>query len=717
MMFVLIWAAFVFLLSINFFTLSREGQPSRTSRIGWQEFINVGKSIGYTQAGHSMGDNVDGNDAQELSSDGQGKVTGPSFPLDVFAPLVPNPVPLTEMTVHSCIPISLSSCKPSSTAAEDAALGPWVLVPRPLDSEAMATSSIGATGITGALSHIFGALGTKYIFYRRSRRRDAPRIVDIKLVEVGETPPTTSEPGWTRVHDDLRNRFMRIWAGQKGLHLYYKSVGGNSKPTQSNGTVSNKDGHQRDSLEPITEIEMLYGDENYPWPGFFVVGQVGASNSAMGHSSVWLTARRKPVSNPSVDSHPKFRSDGSYKILQLADLHFSVNEEPCRDVHWESPEKPCHSVNDTMRVIEGWLDAEEPDLVVFTGDQLNGQTTSWDAKSIVTKFVKPVIDRKIQWAAILGNHDSQQTSISRAELVLLLSRLPYSLSRIGPPGLHGGEGAGNYYVSLESPTPDQTNVFNLYFLDSGADAPTNSWTMPWGKANESKYDWVRSDQIDWIRAQLLQARKYLRPYKPDGGIDLPSQNWTRADSWDANSSQGSRLAGPNAMVFVHIPVPEVFDNATTTRRFGLWRGETATKQGAQKESGLFDALLHDEGTGGVRVIDSGHMHNNGDCEEIVGMLPGSTGKTSKMWTCFGGGASYAGYGDDKIPRTARIFHLTAYGEKADSWTRLDNGTKAYQGKFRRNSGVSHIFTFDCELTSLFLPYPVRTTVGRHSNLS
>jgi len=53
------------------------------------------------------------------------------------------------------------------------------------------------------------------------------------------------------------------------------------------------------------------------------------------------------------------------------------------------------------------LDAEKPDLVVFTGDQLNGQGTSWDSRSVIAKFAMPIIERKIPWTAVFGNHDDE----------------------------------------------------------------------------------------------------------------------------------------------------------------------------------------------------------------------------------------------------------------------------------------------------------------------
>jgi len=48
------------------------------------------------------------------------------------------------------------------------------------------------------------------------------------------------------------------------------------------------------------------------------------------------------------------------------------------------------------------VDEERPDLVVFSGDQLNGQGTSWDSKSVLAKFAKEVVDRRIPWTAIFG---------------------------------------------------------------------------------------------------------------------------------------------------------------------------------------------------------------------------------------------------------------------------------------------------------------------------
>lgn len=61
-------------------------------------------------------------------------------------------------------------------------------------------------------------------------------------------------------------------------------------------------------------------------------------------------------------------AEGTFRILQVADLHFSVGDGECRD----TDKNPCVGDVDSAALLERVLDAEKPDLVVFSGDQLNG---------------------------------------------------------------------------------------------------------------------------------------------------------------------------------------------------------------------------------------------------------------------------------------------------------------------------------------------------------
>lgn len=132
--------------------------------------------------------------------------------------------------------------------------------------------------------------------------------------------------------------------------------------------------------------------------------------------------------------------------MQIADLHFSVSQGACRDVSFS----PCsHSDNLTHTLLDRALDAEKPDMVIFSGDQLNGQGTSWDPKSVLAKFALAVTDRGIPWAAVFGNHDDED-GMSREDQMTLMAGMPYSVVEPGPKDIHG---VGNYVLKVWSPDP------------------------------------------------------------------------------------------------------------------------------------------------------------------------------------------------------------------------------------------------------------------------
>lgn len=170
---------------------------------------------------------------------------------------------------------------------------------------------------------------------------------------------------------------------------------------------------QEDKANMITELDILYGEDD-PWYGFETLEPSSTKEQENRISSVHLTYRRG-VQRTSVVPEPymsisryhpaipqaaplHFSHDGKFKIMQVADLHFSVSRGKCR----ETDLTPCtNSDNLTSTLVATALDAEKPDLVIFTGDQLNGQGTSWDSRSVLAKFAKTVIARRIPWVSVL----------------------------------------------------------------------------------------------------------------------------------------------------------------------------------------------------------------------------------------------------------------------------------------------------------------------------
>ncbi|EPQ29764.1 uncharacterized protein PFL1_02437 [Pseudozyma flocculosa PF-1] len=672
------------------FYLAHDGTPYASRIIGWQALDSIVLEHDPLAAPHSV-------QHEDLGGGGGGKAAGaqavpdelnlPSFPLDTYAPFLPNPAPLTDIAVESCLPFS--ACQPRTTPDDDARLGKWVRVDRSLDPTAVFGAASG-----GILGNLFGSIDQRFLFYRKSRRNDVPRVVEVRLVESGVDANPTG-PGWHRVKNDLRSKYMRMWAKERNMHLYFRTAG---------GVDGGADGAAAHDEEAITELDLVYGD-NPAWPGFSLAGVISAAHPAMGASRVSLSIRRTP--RPSTGTlPPTFRRDGTFKVLQLADLHFSVNPEPCRDVERV---EACVAKNDTLRLIGQWLDAEKPDLVVFSGDQLNGQATSWDERSVIPLFVNPLIERKVPWAAILGNHDSETGAYTRTEQMRLLQSLPYSLSRVGPAEVTGD---GNYYIDLFSPHRDRTLLSTLWFFDSGSRAPKDKW-KPWKKPG---YGWVHADQVQWFRRKIDARRPTLRPYRPDGAEDLGPQPWRRRRSaaeavgrresgargeWEADADQGQMLAAPPSILFMHIPVPEAFapvdvedappssstssSSSSLGQRLPLIKGvreEITTFEGGQSQGGIFEAILDihanqssstlERGSergrgqgqgrqgGSIRLLCHGHMHVNEDCRRIDG-----------VWICFAGGSSFAGYGLAGFRRRSRVVELSQWGDVVRTWHRVE----------------------------------------------
>ena len=59
----------------------------------------------------------------------------------------------------------------------------------------------------------------------------------------------------------------------------------------------------------------------------------------------------------------------------------------------------------TVDFIGKILDVKKPDLVILTRDQLHHNIS--DSQSALFKVVAPIIERSIPFAAVFGNHDSE----------------------------------------------------------------------------------------------------------------------------------------------------------------------------------------------------------------------------------------------------------------------------------------------------------------------
>ncbi|KAG4946468.1 hypothetical protein JHK87_042475 [Glycine soja] len=340
----------------------------------------------------------------------------------------------------------------------------------------------------------------------------------------------------------------------------------------------------------------------------------------------------------------RFRSDGTFKILQVADMHYDSGTivTRCKDV-LASEFEFCSDLN-TTQFLKRIIRAENPDFVAFTGDNIFGSSSPDAAESLFRAF-GPAMESGLPWAAVLGNHD-QESTMSREELMSLISLMDYSVSQINPldddltNSSKGGmmtkiDGFGNYnlrvYGAPGSMVANST-VLNLFFLDSGDRAVYQGIRT---------YGWIRESQLNWLRrvSQKFQGQKQ-DPLHPTDAISTTK---------------------PPALAFFHIPIPEI-PQLFYNEIIGQFQEAVAC---SRVNSGVFQTFVS---MGDVKAVFIGHDHTNDFCGNLDG-----------IWFCYGGGFGYHGYGKAEWPRRARIILAEQNGKKSwmnvqriMTWKRLDD---------------------------------------------
>lgn len=257
--------------------------------------------------------------------------------------------------------------------------------------------------------------------------------------------------------------------------------------------------HASDSETAITAVDVLFGaDAVDPRTNWELKNTPLLLNSWTEDLEARISVRR---GHPHKDKKPvpRINENGRFKIMQLADLHLSTGLGICREPMPVEPVagQKCDADPRTMEFVGRLLDEERPDLVVLSGDQVNGET-SQDAQTPLFKAAHLLIDRKIPYAAIFGNHDDEG-NLKRPQLMSILEDLPYSLSSAGPDEV---DGVGNYIVEVLGRGKSTHSALTLYLLDTHSYSPD--------ERQFRGYDWIKPSQIRWFQgnAQGLQNKHH-----------------------------------------------------------------------------------------------------------------------------------------------------------------------------------------------------------------
>ena len=144
----------------------------------------------------------------------------------------------------------------------------------------------------------------------------------------------------------------------------------------------------------------------------------------------------------------RFNKDGKFKIMQISDT---------QDI--DIPREAM------IMFMEKALDAEKPDLVVFTGDQLAGGKikTAEGVYAGIKAILQPVVDRGIPFTFVFGNHDNDDgCPVSRDEQFAYYQTFPGCLAYDAVPEMYG---TGTHNLPIYASEGSETK-FNLWMIDS-----------------------------------------------------------------------------------------------------------------------------------------------------------------------------------------------------------------------------------------------------------
>ena len=276
-----------------------------------------------------------------------------------------------------------------------------------------------------------------------------------------------------------------------------------------------------------------------------------------------------------------YNDDGSFRVLVLADMHLS----------------PSSNATDLQERIKTMVDRENPNLVVFTGDNVVGAGSESSLRACLDKLVGYIEEKEIPWCHVYGNHDREAGMSNDAQQAVYES-YEYCISKDEA----GVSGTGNYVHGIYDKNDKLGSV--IYFLDSGTSDSTHS------------YEYIKEDQIAWYKSTSQVLEQY------NEGI-------------------------VKGIMAFHIPLLENTyaekekDNTDIVYEYSGVKGEAICP--SYYDTDLFETILE---RGDVQAIVTGHDHSNSYMYNYYGVKLCSSPTISKLG--YSGGDAYDG---------ARVFDI------------------------------------------------------------
>ncbi len=246
-------------------------------------------------------------------------------------------------------------------------------------------------------------------------------------------------------------------------------------------------------------------------------------------------------------SELRFKTDGTFKILMVSDLHFTPQPDAA-----------------SVALAEKLIDLEKPDLMVVAGDAISGKscTTPDELKRAISNVAAAPEKKKVAWAVAFGNHDQEhfpKTGLTKEEMMKLYEAYPCNVNSGWARGIHG---VGNKSLLIRDAKGAKPR-FVVWLIDSG----------DYIKIPDNNYEWIHADQVFWYYQTSLNLEKTF----------------------------GCKM--PGLMMF-HIPLPEFREMVNSKKTIGERHEPEAS---SHVNGGLFAAVLD---RGDVKGIFCGHDHTN-----------------------------------------------------------------------------------------------------------
>jgi 3',5'-cyclic AMP phosphodiesterase CpdA len=295
-----------------------------------------------------------------------------------------------------------------------------------------------------------------------------------------------------------------------------------------------------------------------------------------------------------------------FKILQLADLHWG---------EYLGTDKGKEQDDKTANAIRVYLETEQPDLVVLSGDQISSDFMVDNARENHGQVVSAMqnINPDIKWCTVMGNHDDHPFEVvkdgeiveeipkktSRKELLEYDAQLDGSYTE--PSEL------SNYKVTLS--LDDGSPAADVYVFDTG------------GGAIEKE---LSNDQVEWFKNE-------------------------------SNDNVARPLIG-----FMHIPTRKGFEFKS-----GCIGEDSEEVRKIENKPGILQAMVEQ---GHTHILRVGHNHGNDYC----------CGHDDPLHLCFGRHSGYGGYEEVSRGARVYELELLANDDNTrtfswSSWVRLDTG--------------------------------------------